>query len=156
MAGKPAVLFVCLGNICRSPLAEGAFRHEVIKAGLDIETDSAGTGGWHAGDPPDPRAQLAANDAGFDISDLRARKLDLRDFERFTHILAMDAQYLADIRALQPVGSTATVSLLMDQVPGREGASIADPYYGGEEDFTATVEDAAMAARALVRQFLGR
>lgn len=154
MAERPAVLFVCLGNICRSPLAEGAFRHEAAKAGLDIETDSAGTGGWHAGNAPDPRAQLAAREAGFDISDLRARQITTSDFHRFTHILAMDAQNLADVRALQPVGSKAQVSLLLDRVSGREGASIADPYYGGEEDFAATVQDAQDAARALVRQFV--
>lgn len=153
MAERPKVLFVCLGNICRSPLAEGAFRREASACGLQIETDSAGTGGWQIGDAPDARAQAAAEEAGFDISDLRARQIVETDFDRFTHILAMDAQNLADIRALQPIGSKAKVSLLLDYVAGREGASIADPYYGGEEDFTATVEDAVMAARALVARF---
>jgi protein-tyrosine phosphatase len=150
MAEKPAVLFVCLGNICRSPLAEGAFRQQSVAAGLEVEIDSAGTGGWHAGNPPDPRARLAAREAGFDISDLRARQLVQADFDHFDHILAMDAQNLADIRAFQPTGSRARISLLLDHVPGREGASIADPYYGGEEDFAATVADAQCAARALV------
>ena len=152
MAGTPKVLFVCLGNICRSPLAEGAFRKEAARAGLDVEIDSAGTGGWHAGDQPDPRAQTAAHKVGFDISHLRARKLVSADFDRFTHIFAMDAQNLADIRALQPSGSLAQTSLLLDHVPGREGASIPDPYYGGEEAFAATVEDVQAAARALVRK----
>lgn len=152
MEGTPKVLFVCLGNICRSPLAAGAFRKEAARAGLDVEIDSAGTGGWHAGDQPDPRAQTAARKAGFDISHLRARKLVSADFDRFTHIFAMDAQNVADIRTLQPSGSSAQVSLLLDHVPGREGASIADPYYGGEEAFAATVEDVQDAARALVRK----
>lgn len=147
---RPGVLFVCLGNICRSPLAEAAFRHEAAKAGLDVEVDSAGTGNWHAGSPPDPRSVAKAREAGIDISHYRARQIVSRDFRRFTHILAMDKQNLADIRALAPEDATAEVSLLMDLVPGREGADIADPYYGGEENFADSWDDAVTAARALV------
>lgn len=152
-ADQPSVLFVCLGNICRSPLAEAAFRHEAAKAGLRVEIDSAGTGDWHIGAPPDPRAQDVARKAGIAIAHLRARQIAAEDFRRFTLILAMDAQNLADIRAIAPADATAGLSLLMDQVPGREGASIADPYYGGEENFAETWDDALSAARALVARF---
>lgn len=150
-----SVLFVCLGNICRSPLAEAAFRYEAERSGLDLEVDSAGTGGWHAGDPPDPRAQATALAAGIDISGYRARQVNAEDFSRFTHILAMDARNLADLRAMTPPESRAQVSLLLDHVPGREGADIADPYYGGEENFDETWEDALAGARALVGRFTG-
>lgn len=152
---KPAVLFVCLGNICRSPLAEAAFRREAHKAGLDVEIDSAGTGDWHVGSPPDPRSQAKALEAGIDISAQSARQLALEDFTRFSHILAMDQQNLADIMARAPNDTTAQISMLMDHVPGREGASIADPYYGGEENFTDSWDDAVAAAKALVRELAG-
>ncbi|MGN3973052.1 low molecular weight protein-tyrosine-phosphatase [Tsuneonella sp. SYSU-LHT278] len=149
---RPAVLLVCLGNICRSPLAEAAMRAEARRAGLPIEIDSAGTGDWHVGKPPDPRAQAVAREAGVDIAGMRARQVVADDFRRFTHILAMDAQNLADLRAIMPEDATAHVSLLLDMVPGREGASVRDPYYGGEELFEDTWADVTAAARALVRQ----
>jgi protein-tyrosine phosphatase len=143
------VLFVCLGNICRSPLAEAAFRAEAARVGLDAETDSAGTGNWHRGEPPDRRAIAAARRNGLDISDLRARQIRPEDFERFDQILALDADNLADLRAIQPAGSRASLSLLLDHVPGREGQAVADPYYGGDKDFDITWRDVADAARAL-------
>ena len=152
MRQRPAVLFVCLGNICRSPLAEAAFRKAATDANLDVDIDSAGTGDWHAGNPPDPRAQATAHDAAIDISNLRARQVRREDFNRFTHIFAMDEQNLADLRAMAPHGHSAQLSLLMDVVRGREGASIADPYYGGEERFEDTWDDATAAAQALVRE----
>ncbi|MEO1967913.1 MAG: low molecular weight protein-tyrosine-phosphatase [Sphingomonadaceae bacterium] len=151
----PAILFVCLGNICRSPLAEGAFRHAAQLAGLDLEIDSAGTGDWHQGEPPDQRARAAAKAGGVDISDLRARQVRSDDFDRFTHIFAMDEQNLADLKAMAPVGSNAEIALLLDLVPGREGASVSDPYYGGEEMFDYTWEDVSLAARALVKRLNG-
>ena len=147
---RPAVLFVCLGNICRSPLAEAAFRREAEAAGLDVEIDSAGTGDWHVGNLPDPRSQEVARQAGVDISDQRARQLVEDDYRRFTEIVAMDTQNLADIRARAPADATANIALLLDHVVGREGASIADPYYGGEENFADTWEDAVAGAKALV------
>ena len=148
----PAVLFVCLGNICRSPLAEAAFRAEAKRAGLTVEVDSAGTGNWHAGKAPDPRAQAVAREVGVDIAGLRARQVVTDDFTRFTHIFAMDEQNLADLRAIAPTGSSAQVSLLLDIVPGREGASVSDPYYGDEELFEYTWDDVTAAARVLVAQ----
>ncbi|MCT2558821.1 low molecular weight phosphotyrosine protein phosphatase [Tsuneonella sp. YG55] len=153
--GRPAILLVCLGNICRSPLAEAALRIEAERAGLSIEIDSAGTGDWHAGNPPDPRAQAVARAAGTDISDLRARQVTSDDFCRFTHIFAMDAQNLADLHAVMPRDATARVALLLDAVPGREGASVRDPYYGGEQLFEDTWDDVSLAARMIVSSLAG-
>src|SRR5437868_10100387 len=115
------ILFVCLGNICRSPLAEAAFRAEAERRGLDAEADSAGTGGWHRGEPPDRRAIAAARRNGVDISDLRARQVRPKDFERFDQILALDSENLTDLEALRPAGSRARLSLLREHVAGRAG-----------------------------------
>jgi protein-tyrosine phosphatase len=143
------VLFVCLGNICRSPLAEAAFRAEAARIGLDAEADSAGTGGWHRGEPPDRRAIAAARRNGVDISDLRARQVQPGDFDRFDHIVALDDDNLADLRAIRPAGSHARLSLLLDHVPGREGEAVADPYYGTDAHFDITWRDVTAGARAL-------
>ena len=143
------VLFVCLGNICRSPLAEGAFREEVARLGLDVEADSAGTGGWHRGEAPDRRAVATARRNGVDISALRARQVRPDDFRHFDLILALDGDNLADLVAMRPEGSSARLSLLLDHVPGREGEAVADPYYGDESHFDITWRDVAEGARAL-------
>lgn len=130
----PAVLFVCLGNICRSPMAEGAFRAAMAQRGLVLLTDSAGTGGWHVGDAPDPRAIAEAAHHGVDISGLRARQIAATDFDRFTHIIAMDADNLATLHRIRPTGSRAALSLMLDYA-GNMGQPVADPYYGGPEGF---------------------
>ncbi|HEX8640107.1 MAG TPA: low molecular weight protein-tyrosine-phosphatase [Allosphingosinicella sp.] len=150
-----AVLFVCLGNICRSPLAEAAFRAEAERLGLEVEVDSAGTGNWHVGEPPDRRAQAAARRNGSDISHLRARQVRAEDFARFEHIVAMDGRNLADLRRLRPARARAELSLLLDHVPGREGHAVADPYYGAEEHFDATWSDVAAGAGALAGKLAG-
>src|SRR6516162_9535135 len=113
---KPAVLFVCLGNICRSPLAEAAFRREAARAGIEADVDSAGTGDWHVGSPPDRRAQAEARRHGLDISAYRARQVSAEDFRRYTHILALDARNLDDLAAITPPDATARLSLLLDYV----------------------------------------
>ena len=151
-----SVLFVCLGNICRSPLAEGALRAAAEKAGLDIEVDSAGTGGWHAGDPPDRRAQAAARRHGTDISGLRARQVRPEDFRRFDFVFALDRQNLRDLQAIVPADASAELGLLMDEVAGREGSSVADPYYGEDRDFDVTWADVSAAADALVARLRDR
>ena len=152
MAKIPAVLFVCLGNICRSPLAEAAFRAAAQAAGLEAEADSAGTGGWHAGQAPDKRARDEARRHGIDISAYRARQITPRDFTRFTHVFALDGQNLADLRKLRPADASAHLGLLMDLVPGCKGQPVADPYYGGPEDFARTWGEVSRAAEALVAQ----
>lgn len=149
------VLFVCMGNICRSPLAEAAFRAEAERAGLEVEVDSAGTGGWHAGQAPDPRAIAAARRGGLEIGHLRARKLGREDFDRFDHIVALDEDNLADLAALKPAGSRARLSLLLDHAPGREGRGVADPYYGGDEGFDIAWRDVGEGARGLARMLKG-
>ena len=150
-----AVLFVCMGNICRSPLAEAAFRAEAARAGLEVEIDSAGTGGWHQGEPPDRRAQAVASRHGIDISRYRARQVRPGDFDRFDHIVALDRQNLAELKALRPESARAHLSLLFDHVPGREGEAVADPYYGDEAHFETTWNDVSEGARALVRRIGG-
>ena len=147
----PSILFVCLGNICRSPLAEAALRAEAERVRLDLIVDSAGTGNWHAGEPPDPRAQAAARRQGIDISGLRARQVMAADFRRFTHVIALDHDNLADLRRLQPADATAELSLLLDHVPGREGGSVADPYFGDDDGFDVTWADAVAGARGLIQ-----
>ena len=147
-----AVLFVCMGNICRSPLAEGAFRAEAQRRRLDVIVDSAGTGGWHAGEPPDHRAQAAAARRGVDISDQRARQVRRDDFHHFDHIVALDTDNFAHLERMRPPGSKALLSLLLDHVEGREGEAVADPYYGGDSHFDVTWADVSEAAIALAER----
>jgi protein-tyrosine phosphatase len=152
MAQSASVLFVCLGNICRSPLAEAAFRQAATRAGLRVTVDSAGTGGWHVGQAPDARARAQGRAHGVDMSQYRARQVKPGDFTRFTHIFALDTSNLADLEGLRPADATARLALLLDLVPGREGQSVADPYYGGPEDFAVTWNEVSEAAQALVAQ----
>jgi protein-tyrosine phosphatase len=144
-----SILFVCLGNICRSPLAEAAFREEARRLKLDVVVDSAGTGGWHVGDPPDPRAQVVARRNGVDISGLRGRQVNPGDFRCFTHVVALDADNLANLRLLAPPDATAELSLLLDYVEGREGQPVADPYFGDDDGFEVTWADVTAGARGL-------
>ena len=147
-----SLLFVCLGNICRSPLAEAAFRAEAERLGLDVAVDSAGTGDWHVGEPPDLRAIAVAARNRVDISGLRARQVRPADFERFDHVVALDRENLANLRRMQPPGTRARLSLLLDHVEGREGEAVADPYYGEECDFDTAWQDVTEGARALARR----
>jgi len=130
-------------------------RAAAYRAGLAMTVDSAGTGSWHIGEAPDPRAQAEAMRYGVDISAYRGRQIDHGDFSRFTHIFALDAANLADLQRLTPAGATARVGLLLDVLPGRVGQSVADPYYGGPEDFAKTWHDVSAAAQALVEQLRG-
>jgi protein-tyrosine phosphatase len=147
----PSILFVCLGNICRSPLAEGALRAEAERLRLDLIVDSAGAGNWHAGEPPDERAQRTALKNGVDISGLRARQVTKADFRRFTHIIALDHENMANLRNLAPADSAAELSLLLDHVPGREGQAVTDPWFGDEAGFDVTWNEVTAAAHGLVQ-----
>jgi protein-tyrosine phosphatase len=146
----PSVLFVCLGNICRSPMAEAALRQAAQAAGVAMTVDSAGTGDWHIGEAPDPRAQATALRHGMDISTYRGRQVGRDDFARFTHIVALDASNLADLQMMQPDESYSDLSLLLDHVPGRAGQSVADPYYGKAQDFDGTWADVSAGAQGLI------
>ncbi len=143
---------MCLGNICRSPLAEAALRREAGRLGLEVEIDSAGTGDWHVGCPPDPRAAAVAHRNGIDIQFLRARQVRPQDVHHFDHIVALDAQNLADLRALRPVAAKATLSLLLDHVEERAGQHVADPYYGSDQDFDTAWADVTLGARGLAKK----
>jgi protein-tyrosine phosphatase len=146
----PSFLFVCLGNICRSPLAEAAFVEAARRAGIEVTADSAGTGDWHAGHAPDPRSQAVAARNHIDISAMRARQVRGADFHHFDHILALDPQNLLDLHTIAPSDTTARISLLLDHVPGRSGQGVRDPYYGDEADFDEVWRDVSAAAEALV------
>jgi protein-tyrosine phosphatase len=145
-----SILFVCLGNICRSPMAEGALRQAAAQRGIDLTIDSAGTGGWHVGDPPDPRAIATARTRGVDLSGLRGRVVRAEDFHRFDLIVALDRSNLRDLREIVPDDTTARLSLLLDHVRGREGQSVADPYTGDLEDFAITWAEVRAGAEGLL------
>jgi protein-tyrosine phosphatase len=133
------VLFVCLGNICRSPLAEGIFRHRVEQAELTafFRIDSAGTGGWHVGDPPDPRSAAVAASRGVSLDGQRARRVDPEDFGRFDWIVAMDRSNLRDLERLRERAATASAELVLlrDFDPDPGDGEVPDPYYGGPDGF---------------------
>jgi protein-tyrosine phosphatase len=131
------VLFVCLGNICRSPMAVGAFRVAAQARGLAVLVDSAGTASYHLGHEPDPRAIAVARGYGIDISGHSARQIERDDFYRFGHIIAMDRANLEALRAKAPRDGTARLAMLLDAVEGRRGEPIADPYYGDAAAFEA-------------------
>lgn len=143
-----SVLFVCLGNICRSPLAEGAFRAEVARRKLPVVTDSAGTAAYHIDEKPDPRAIATAKRNGVDISTLRGRQVKPADFTRFDHIVAMDADNLANLKRIMPANATARLSLMLDWA-GRKGESVQDPYYGDDDGFNVTWADVVEASKGL-------
>ncbi|MEM0955808.1 MAG: low molecular weight protein-tyrosine-phosphatase [Pseudomonadota bacterium] len=131
------VLFVCLGNICRSPTAQGVFEARVIDAGWQdrIHIDSAGTGAWHEGEPPDARATAAARQRGYDLSPQRARQITAGDFARFDYVLAMDEDNLANLRAIAPANYPGHLGLFLDFDSASPVCEVPDPYYGGDAGF---------------------
>lgn len=151
------LLMICLGNICRSPLAEGALRARLAQARLDwVEVDSAGTGGWHAGEPPDRRSIAIAAEAGVDIRDQRARKLRAADFEHFDWLLCADRSVLRDVRAVAPArtatGAHAQAALLLEWAGQGAGLEVPDPYTGTQDDFRRVWRMVDAAAEAIVRR----
>ncbi|MEO0426806.1 MAG: low molecular weight protein-tyrosine-phosphatase [Pseudomonadota bacterium] len=139
------VLCVCLGNICRSPMAEGMIAARAREAGVALEVDSAGMGDWHAGDPPDPRAIAATSARGIDISRQRARRVRPEDFMAFDLILAMDRSNLAALERLRPVGATAVL-----RIADQEGREVPDPYVGGAQDFETVLDMLEVIAESVV------
>lgn len=152
VTSRTGVLFVCLGNICRSPLAEAGFRKAVTAAGLADRflIDSAGTSDYNAGEAPDPRAVAAGAKRGFDLSALRARQLRPSDFLDFDWILAMDAANLAAIEAARPDHALARVALYLDVAEGRR-TSVPDPYFGGRREFEEVADTVDRASGAILR-----
>jgi protein-tyrosine phosphatase len=146
------VLFVCLGNICRSPTAEGVFRdlHGRESPGLAVEADSAGTAAYHLGSPPDPRSRRAALRRGIEIGHLRARQITPADFGRFDLILAMDADNLRDLQAMCPPRSRARLMPFLKFAPQLGTLEVPDPYYGGEEGFERVLDLTTAASRGLL------
>jgi protein-tyrosine phosphatase len=152
MKAGVAVLFVCMGNICRSPTAEAVFRRlaPALAPELNFEVDSAGTHGYHVGLPPDERAQRAAIRQGIEMSELRARRLKPSDFERFDWIVFMDEQNRRDAAALAPAGSRARRVRLLDFAPQQGLRDVPDPYYGEEADFARVVSLIEAGVRGLI------
>ena len=144
-----SVLFVCLGNICRSPTAEGVFRHMAAKSGADVICDSAGTSNWHVGRAPDDRAVRAARSRGIDLSALRARQVSVADFTRFDLIFAMDRSTLADLELLRPAGNATPLALFLDHGPPDGPRDVPDPYYEG--NFASVFDLLEDASRTLLR-----
>jgi len=146
------ILFVCLGNICRSPTAEGVLRAIAAKEfpGLTIDVDSAGTADYHVGEPPDRRTVAAARRRGYELAALRARQVQPDDFLRFDYVLAMDRVNLADIERLRPKGSSARVSLFLEFSRDASAQEVPDPYYGGVEDFERVLDLCESGVRGLL------
>lgn len=154
---KTKVLFVCMGNICRSPTAEAVFRHRVAEAGLEerIYIDSAGTHDYHIGDPPDPRTQQAARQRGYDMSALRGRQVEIADFNHFDYVLAMDNANLSILKRLRPQDAQSHLGLFLEYAGKHEAREVPDPYYGGKDGFERVldmVEDAAEGLLQHIRQ----
>jgi protein-tyrosine phosphatase len=148
------VLLVCMGNICRSPLAHGAVRKRLVEEGLAgrVQLDSAGTHGYHAGSPPDERAQAAARRRGIDISDLRARSVEPADFESFDLILAMDDDNVAVLIERAAEAQQHKIHLFMEYATGASGRSVPDPYYGGPIGFERVLDMVEEAAEGLLER----
>jgi protein-tyrosine phosphatase len=145
------ILFVCLGNICRSPTVEGVARQLALREAphLQLIFDSAGTADYHVGDLPDSRSRQAAAARGYDISALRARQLKPEDFRRFDLLLAMDEDNLRDMQALAPPGLQDRARLFLSYAPTLSGQAVPDPYYGGADDFETVLDLAEHGSRAL-------
>lgn len=155
--GAPKILFVCLGNICRSPAAQGVFLQKTQALGLDVEVDSAGTGGWHRGDPPDSRMVAAASRRGIDLSGQRARQVDTGDFYVYDLILPMDDRNHTDLVDLAPRDGIARVRKFLSFASGsQKGGDVPDPYYGGAAGFDTVLDLLDEASDGLIRYLMER
>ncbi|MCP5418267.1 MAG: low molecular weight phosphotyrosine protein phosphatase [Chromatiaceae bacterium] len=151
---RVSVLFVCMGNICRSPTAHGVFQTLIEQEGLThlIEVDSAGTHAYHVGEPPDRRAQACARRRGFDLSGLRARRTEREDFHRFDYLVAMDQDNFHGLMSICPVGMEGKIHLLMDFAPTFRTREVPDPYYGGDAGFERVLDMVEGAVKGLLEE----
>jgi protein-tyrosine phosphatase len=160
MSNEPRVkvLMVCMGNICRSPLAHGLFQHLVKEAGLTdlVEIDSAGTHAYHVGEPPDPRSRETALRRGIDLSEQRARKVSQRDFDYYDYILAMDLDNLAILQSACPTEHREKIRLFLDFAKDVAESEVPDPYYGGESGFESVYDLVDAAANGLLKEIRSR
>jgi protein-tyrosine phosphatase len=154
--GSMRVLMVCLGNICRSPLAQGVAEARAAAANLAVAVDSAGTAGWHQGSPPDPRAIAAAARRGLDIAAQRARRVAPDDFRRFDLLCAMDTRVKATLDAMRPADATARVTLLMDFAAGSTLRTVPDPYYEDDAAFDIVLDLIEQAVAGLLAPAIDR
>jgi len=151
----PKVLFICLGNICRSPTAEAVFRSRADAAGLEVYIDSAGTSGWHIGDPPDPRAIEAGEARGYSFKGQASRKVIRADFGEFDYIIAMDNENVEALRQICPESYIPRIKLFLDYVPNGSTQEVPDPYYGDGDGFNHVlnlIEQASDGLIAALRQ----
>jgi protein-tyrosine phosphatase len=151
------VLFVCLGNICRSPTAEGVFTQLVQGRGLaaSIEVDSSGTSNWHIGNAPDSRTTAAAAERGYDLRHLRGRQVQIADFDEYDYILAMDESNLADLQALRPDNYAGHLGLFLEFAPEVDLVDVPDPYYDGDEGFALVLDLIESASAGLLQRIAG-
>ena len=149
-----SVLFVCLGNICRSPTAHGVFQALLEQRGMSsaVNVDSCGTGGWHIGEAPDRRATAEAAQRGYDLSALRARQVSSEDFEQFDYILAMDRMNLADLQSMCPSQYTGHLGLFLPFASELQVDEVPDPYYGGADGFTHVLDLVEAASEGLLQE----
>jgi protein-tyrosine phosphatase len=147
------LLFVCLGNICRSPLAEGIMKHKIAELGLDWEVDSAGTGGWHAGDLPDSRSIQVAKKHGIDLTYQRARKLRSIDYEAFDRIYVMDSMNYQDVKRLANEDEYHKIELIMNEVEPHRNINVPDPYYGEGDGFEHVFQMLDRACDAIIKKY---
>ncbi len=152
------VLFVCLGNICRSPTAHGIFQRKVEQAGLrdSVLIESAGTGPWHVGKSPDARAQAKALERGYDLSALIAQQVSPQDFERFDYILAMDESNLEELQLIAPEHYRGHLGLFLDFAPASGHREVPDPYYGGDKGFELVLDLVEEASDGLLNEIKSR
>ena len=148
----PSILFVCLGNICRSPSAEAVFAHKAQAAGVDVKIDSAGTGAWHQGEPPDPRAQAAGQLRGYSFEGQSARAVHDDDFAAFDQIFAMDSRNYEDLMRRCPPQYQHKIRKLLDLTPDAGLTDVPDPYYGGAKGFEHVLDLIEAASEALLRE----
>lgn len=158
MSRRVRVLFVCMGNICRSPTAEGVFRklHQELAPQLDLHADSAGTHAYHIGDPPDPRSRAAALKRGVDIGGHRGRQVTAADFHVFDYVLAMDSDNLSRLESLRPRDACAELKLLLEYAETDVVLDVPDPYYGGDRGFEEVLDLVEAGGRGLLEEIVRR